>query len=152
MIWKALSLRQPWAWLVAEGLKPIENRSWSTKHRGPFFIHASRVMHSVDWHEARMMVERSAPHLLGLLDRARDKNLLQLGGIVGKADLMDVLKPQPVMALDSWRIAGQFGYVLEHAETLPFIPCEGALQFWTVPPAVRKQLSHIGEGNTQVRK
>jgi hypothetical protein len=31
---RALSLRQPWAWLVANGYKDIENRSWRTNHRG----------------------------------------------------------------------------------------------------------------------
>src|SRR2546421_11293269 len=36
----ALSLRQPWAWLVVNGYKDIENRSWRTNHRGPLLIHA----------------------------------------------------------------------------------------------------------------
>ncbi len=31
---RALSLKQPWAWLVVKGYKDIENRSWSTNHRG----------------------------------------------------------------------------------------------------------------------
>jgi len=38
---RALSLRQPWAWLVTNGSKDIENRSWHTNHRGPLLIHAS---------------------------------------------------------------------------------------------------------------
>ncbi len=39
----ALSIRQPWAYLIASGIKTIENRSWPTKHRGPFIIHASKL-------------------------------------------------------------------------------------------------------------
>ncbi len=31
---KALSVRQPWAWLIVNGCKDIENRDWSTKLRG----------------------------------------------------------------------------------------------------------------------
>jgi ASCH domain len=38
---RTLSLRQPWAWLVVNGYKDIENRSWRTNHRGPLVIHAS---------------------------------------------------------------------------------------------------------------
>jgi ASCH domain-containing protein len=38
----ALSLRQPWAWLVVNGYKDIENRSWRTNHHGPLVIHASK--------------------------------------------------------------------------------------------------------------
>ncbi|MFJ4787628.1 VVA0879 family protein [Streptomyces sp. NPDC088794] len=40
---RVLSIRQPWAFAVAEGFKPIENRSQRTHHRGPIFIHASRL-------------------------------------------------------------------------------------------------------------
>lgn len=36
-----LSLWQPWATLVALGVKSIETRSWSTKYRGPIAIHAA---------------------------------------------------------------------------------------------------------------
>lgn len=38
---KALTLHQPWATLIAAGIKTIETRSWSTKHRGPLAIHAA---------------------------------------------------------------------------------------------------------------
>jgi hypothetical protein len=34
----ALSVRQPWANLIASGRKTIELRSWSTEHRGPLAI------------------------------------------------------------------------------------------------------------------
>jgi hypothetical protein len=38
---KALTVRQPWAWAIARGHKPIENRSWTTSYRGPLAIHAA---------------------------------------------------------------------------------------------------------------
>lgn len=37
----AITLRQPYASLVASGVKQIETRSWSTRHRGPLAIHAA---------------------------------------------------------------------------------------------------------------
>lgn len=37
---KALSIKQPWASLIAHGIKDIENRTWKTKFRGKIFIHA----------------------------------------------------------------------------------------------------------------
>ena len=39
---KALSLKQPWANLIAEGKKTIETRKWSTKYRGDLVICSSR--------------------------------------------------------------------------------------------------------------
>lgn len=38
---KALTLWQPWASLVALGVKTIETRSWATRYRGPLAIHAA---------------------------------------------------------------------------------------------------------------
>ena len=37
-----LSVRQPWAWLLCEGLKDVENRNWRTNYRGELFIHAGK--------------------------------------------------------------------------------------------------------------
>ncbi|MBF7090472.1 ASCH domain-containing protein [Flavobacterium sp. ALJ2] len=38
---KALSIKQPWASLIAHGIKEIENRTWKTHFRGRIYIHAS---------------------------------------------------------------------------------------------------------------
>ena len=38
---KALSVRQPWASLIADGKKTIELRRWKTAYRGPLLICAS---------------------------------------------------------------------------------------------------------------
>ena len=37
---KALTLKQPWATLISEGLKEYEFRSWNTNYRGKLLIHA----------------------------------------------------------------------------------------------------------------
>jgi activating signal cointegrator 1 len=39
---RCLTLTQPWATLVAIGVKRIETRSWSTSYRGPLLIHAAK--------------------------------------------------------------------------------------------------------------
>jgi hypothetical protein len=38
----ALSIREPWATLIVEGIKTTENRSWPTSHRDAFVICASK--------------------------------------------------------------------------------------------------------------
>jgi hypothetical protein len=40
---KILSIRQPWAYLIAEGSKNIENRVWSTRYRGLFLNDAGKL-------------------------------------------------------------------------------------------------------------
>lgn len=49
---KALSIRQPWAWLIVHGGKDIENRSWHTKFRGRFLVHAAKGMTSNEFTQA----------------------------------------------------------------------------------------------------
>src|SRR5262249_60256705 len=39
----ALSLKQPWAALLAAGRKTIEVRNWTTSYRGEVLIHAANV-------------------------------------------------------------------------------------------------------------
>jgi len=60
---KILSIRQPWAYLITRSSKDIENRSWPTKYRGPFLIHAS------------LRVDNKA-----CLDHGLDPSKLQTGG------------------------------------------------------------------------
>ena len=38
---KALSVKAPWAYYLAAGLKDVENRIWKTDYRGPVAIHVS---------------------------------------------------------------------------------------------------------------
>lgn len=38
---KTLTVKNPWALLIALGVKDIENRTWKTNYRGRIFIHAS---------------------------------------------------------------------------------------------------------------
>jgi len=39
---KAISLKQPWASLVARGMKTIETRKWTTSYRGDLVICSSK--------------------------------------------------------------------------------------------------------------
>lgn len=39
---KALSVKQPWANMIASGSKTIETRTWATHYRGPLLIVSSR--------------------------------------------------------------------------------------------------------------
>lgn len=41
---KALTIKQPWATLIALGEKQYETRSWQTKYRGKIAIHAGKTI------------------------------------------------------------------------------------------------------------
>jgi hypothetical protein len=46
---KSLSIKQPWAQLIASGIKDIENRKWKTHFRGRIYIHASAKIMDVEF-------------------------------------------------------------------------------------------------------
>ena len=56
---KALSVKQPWASLIAVGAKTIECRSWPTKYRGELLIRSSKGNDYVEY--TNIGAELSAP-------------------------------------------------------------------------------------------
>lgn len=94
---RVLSLHQPWATLMAEGVKTIETRSWTTKYRGSVAIQATKVDHGAG--SAIMqnpvvqgaLIERGylVRHASGTVFYVRDKPI-PLGAIIAVANLVDV--------------------------------------------------------------
>lgn len=119
---KAISIRQPWAWLIVNGYKDIENRSWRTKYRGPVLIHASQGVKSIEYVRASNLIHHK---LLGHGIPLPPIDQLQTGGIVGIATITDCVEES-----DSPWFFGEKGFVLANAKTLPFIPMKGKLSFF----------------------
>lgn len=117
----ALSIRQPWAWLIVAGKKDIENRTWETTFRGPVYIHAAKGMTMREYCQAMNFI---ALRRLGVaqipLFEALDR-----GGIVGVAEIADC-----VTASTSPWFVGPRGFVIRNVRPLPFFPCKGALGFF----------------------
>lgn len=121
---KALSIQQPWAWLIANGHKDIENRTWKTKHRGEFYIHAGK---KIDMDGYRWVTEHF-PHISLPIPDA-----LELGGIVGKVNLTECHAPQSP-GVSPWHFEDCFGFRVENAQVLPFQAVKGQLNFFSVKP------------------
>lgn len=115
----ALSIRQPWAWLIIHGYKDIENRTWPTNFRGPVLIHAGKGMTKDEFHDALYFAQSIDPKIDFFFDH------MERGGIVGQADIM-----RCVTDSESEWFGGPFGFVIKNAKPLPFLPCKGALGFF----------------------
>lgn len=119
----ALSVRQPWAWMLAHGGKDVENRSWPTPYRGQFLIHAALARRRAEMDEALLWM-----HLRGLLPASRlpEGCTLLYGCIIGVAEVVDC-----VSVSDSRWFTGPYGFVIRNARPIaPFVPCRGALGFF----------------------
>src|SRR5690606_35594053 len=118
---KGISVRQPWAWLIVNENKDIENRDWPTKYRGPVWIHASKGM-------TRSEYEDAADFARGLGVTVPPADQLERGGIIGASQITDCVSKSP----SRW-FFGKFGFVLDKAITIQFFPCRGQLGFFDLP-------------------
>lgn len=136
---KALSIRQPWAWLIVNGFKDIENRTWRTNYRGPVLIHAGQVIDremerllrhwaiGIHTNPAGFLSPKERPDLIEMASRYCEDMELSVGGIVGQAEIVDCVSESH----SPW-FQGRFGFVLADAKPLQFVPMRGRLGFFDV--------------------
>ena len=116
---KIISIKQPWASLIVNGLKNIENRDWRTHHRGPVLIHASQRQDDITAEELRRRFNVGMP-----------KKMLK-GGVVGIVDVVDCVDARP----SKWFV-GDYGFVLKNARPLRFQRSKGQLGLREAPCAL----------------
>src|SRR5262249_51258177 len=132
VVYRALSLKQPWAALLVHGVKTIEIRRWSTRYSGPVLIHAAKIP---DRH-------RQPPG--GLPPHARSSERLS-GGIIGVGVLAacvwygtsKVFEDNRDLHLNdpSWfEPGGLFGFRFRDLRVLPFTRLPGNNRLFKVNP------------------
>lgn len=124
---KVITVKQPYATLIAEGLKKYEFRTWNTKYRGDILIHAGKT------------VDKKA------IERFKDYNFeYPTGCIIAKAKITDVeyvddefvnkvgptnpLVYKGIIEKKDW--AG-YGFKIENVEKIKPIYINGQLGFWS---------------------
>lgn len=140
-----LTIHEPYASLIAVGVKTIETRGWSTRYRGPLLIHASKAWGPEMEADARrcgqLMTTCSISERL-MTPEQRQIGLLpwseKVGRVLCVAQLVDcrpmLEAPDDVNALFGHFGPGRFGWVLEDAIPLnPPVPWRGAQGLWGVP-------------------
>jgi len=122
---KVITIKQPWATLIAKGYKEYEFRTWKTKYRGDILIHAGKG------------VDKKA------MSRFEKYNLdYPIGKIIAKAKLTDcvevnenfrkkVIPKNPLVykgiSDTEWK---GYGFKLENIEEINPIDINGKLSLW----------------------
>jgi hypothetical protein len=127
--YKALSVRQPYAYLLVTGIKTCENRSWTTHHRGTLVIHAgAKPMTKEDWEWLDDIHKE-----LGEPPPDRNDFLLRTGGIVGAVYLADVVTaPDPDWELGWWDGESLAWMISACQRVDEFLPLKGRLNLFAV--------------------
>ena len=117
---KALTVCQPYAELIANGEKVIENRTWATIVRGPLAIHAgkSRAWLSDDDHQKA--------------NYGVDIGAIPFGAVVAVARLRGCCRIQdlPLDLRDHMHAEGPWCWILEDVRRITPVPCSGAQGLW----------------------
>ena len=120
---KALSVRQPWAELVARGDKTVEVRSWGTDYRGPLVICSAAAWHATGVRQHGELGARGVSVCVVDLVDVRPLTLRDGQATLGYDPEGDVER-------------GLLGWVLARPRRLPPIPVKGKLSLFAVPADV----------------
>jgi len=112
-----LSVKQPWAWAIMQGLKDVENRTWFTSYRGPLAIHAGK---SFD-REALAFIKNSG------VDVPDDDDLV-FGAVIGFVDIVDCRKG----VRSRWAMRQHWHWVLSRPRPIDPVPLRGRLGLFNV--------------------
>jgi hypothetical protein len=127
---KALSLKQPYAWLIANGYLLVDDRTWRTGYRGSILIHASKGIYEEYYDYLVAQTDIPLP----------SKDKLGYAGIVGIAQLILCARPDEIpptltreqRAHFSGVPLDGFGFLFKHAKPLTLMPCPGKLGIFEI--------------------
>jgi hypothetical protein len=117
---RALSLRPHWAHAVLYLGKTVENRSWSTKYRGDFLLHAGGRLSRSEYEDLVATAKAQG------FQAPKREDILE-GGVIGLVTLVDVV----TKSRSPW-FSGHYGFVLESPRPIRFRPHKGQLGFFAV--------------------
>lgn len=145
----AITLWQPWADLIALGLKRFETRSWRTGYQGPIYIHAAkRKVDEDDLLELAEPIHRAlrgtkGARLRGSKTFADWAQAMPLGAVVAVAELADCVRTQDILPsiLDTPErefgnfLPGRWAWRIENIRLVdPPVPCQGDRGLWLATP------------------
>lgn len=125
---KAITIKQPWATLIAEGYKEYEFRTWKTKYRGEILIHAGKGVDkkalenfkylNLDYPVGKIIAKATITDCVKVDDNLRN--------ILAKKDSI-VYKGVIDKTASDWE---GYGFKLENVEKIVPIEINGKLSLW----------------------
>ncbi len=128
---KVLTIQEPYATFIMQGMKKIETRSWKTKYRGEIYIHAGK--------SKNFLKKIKNNKVLKLLEGI----VLNYGNIICRAELVDCIymtkefidkvknENNYEYILGEYEV-GRYAWVLENVQELEKkVFAKGKLNIWT---------------------
>lgn len=123
---KVITIKQPFATLIAEGLKEYEFRTWKTKYRGEILIHAGK---GIDKKAMKKYEHLNLEYPSGcIIAKACITDCIYIDDKMRK--VLDKLNPfvySSIIKHTEWK---GYGFQLEKVEKIKPIPVKGKLSLW----------------------
>lgn len=128
---KVLSITEPYATLIRNGIKKIETRSWKTNYRGELYIHASSTKIPKEYKENQDVMD-----LVSI-------NELNFGNIICSCNLVDCIEMtdefiEKIKKNKNEYVCGiyengRYAWILDNIQVLNNpIPAKGHLGIWNM--------------------
>lgn len=125
---RVLSIKEPFATLIKDGVKRIETRSWKTNYRGELYIHASLTKKDItDRHELLELVKDKTFSYGYIICRCKLKDCVYMT----KDFVEDIRNNHHQEYICGIYTEGRYAWVLDEIEILDKpIPAKGKLGIW----------------------
>ena len=149
---KVLSVKNPFAYLILQGGKDVENRTWTTDYRGRLYIHVSGdtlpfltdepnltddyarklevFLDTLAEYYSKCDIEKgtTAESFMNAVIDNPELWLLKSQSIIGYVDLVDIIQNSS----SPWSIDGQYHWILKNPTLLenPIRQVKGRLGLW----------------------
>lgn len=136
---KVLTIKQPFASLIAEGYKEFEFRTWSTKYRGEILIHAGK---SVDKEAMKRYEYLNLDYPTGcIIARAKICDCVVVDDSFRKfLNQKNQVVYYGVLRHPDWK---GYGFQLKDIQKIVPVSVNGKLGFWTLPEDMEELIFSI---------
>ena len=123
---KVLSIKEPFASLIANNIKHIETRSWKTNYRGEIYIHASLTINPLKGRdELKEIVKKLELKPSYILCKATLKDCL----LIDK-EFLNKIKENHLEYICGHYEEGRYAWVLTDIEKIKPLSVKGKLGIW----------------------
>lgn len=125
---KVISIKQPWASLIAHGIKDIENRTWKCPQK---YIGQRVLIHASGCHGKKFeinLTDEQMKQAFPLISEKSTSGKWEFGAIIGSVVISDCVQNHPSV----WAEKGCWNWVLKDAVLFdkPIMNVKGKLSFW----------------------
>lgn len=125
---KAITIKEPWASMIAHGFKTIETRSWPTSYRGKIAIHAGKGKPDKEW-------MKNVPEMMEMIDGdVHPGCIVAYAELVGcermTEDMIEDIQGNHAEYISGFYEPGRYAFMLDNIRSVDPVEVNGKQRLW----------------------